>query len=113
MLYTQAVRRHGRVRLSGRSFWLCLLAACVFVLTVQAKRGQYEPDGTLTRHLAKATKLDQSRLGKTVAVEPARILLPRPDDFGAPPVLVVAEASGVPRFDFVGPVVSRPPPAGC
>ena len=111
MLYTADMAQadgltHGWVRLR-----LVLLAAFVFALTTHAKMSQYEPVHSPTRYLAKATKLDQSRSGKTEAVEPALTTLPLGEHLVPllPPARL-AKDHGSPRPGALVSPVSRPPP---
>jgi hypothetical protein len=97
---------------SWRSLQLYLAAAFLFVLTTQAKMSQYEPEGSPTRHLAKATKLEQNRLNTGLTLPAARTILPRPQDFRGPETALPPTLAGYPVFVVAGPIVSRPPPAG-
>lgn len=96
---------------SWRSLQLCLAAAFLFALTIQAKMSHYEPEGSPTWHLAKATKLEQNRLNMGLALPAARTILPRPEDSRGPEAPFPPTLDGHPVFVVAGPIVSRPPPA--
>ncbi len=103
-MYTRSV--------NWRSLQLGLAVAFLFALTTQAKMSQYEPHHSPTRHLAKATKLEQNRLDMGSALPAARTILPRPQDSPGPETAFPPTLAGHPVFVVVGPIVSRPPPAG-
>lgn len=94
-----------------RSLQLCLAAAFLFALTTQAKMSQYEPDHSPTRHLAKATKLEQNRLDGGLALPAACTILSHAPNVQGLETALPLVLAGHPVFAVTGPIVSRPPPA--